>query len=44
MTAEKGNRLKDEKANYTSKDYYRVIDKYKGYECNSTWAASLAYK
>jgi hypothetical protein len=38
-TAEKGNRLKDEKANH-----YRVISKCKGHECNSTWAASLAYK
>jgi uncharacterized protein YaaR (DUF327 family) len=43
-TAEKGNRLKDEKANQTSKNYYRVINKYKGHECNSTWVASLAYK
>jgi hypothetical protein len=29
MTVEKGNRLKDEKANWTSKNYYRVISKYK---------------
>jgi hypothetical protein len=35
-TAEKGNRLKDEKANQTSKNYYRVISKCKGHECNST--------
>jgi hypothetical protein len=44
MTAEKMNRLKDEKTNYTSKNYYRVIDKCKGHERNSTWAAFLAYK
>jgi hypothetical protein len=44
MTVEKGNRLKDEKENWTSKNYYRVISKYKGHECNFTWAASLAYK
>jgi hypothetical protein len=43
-TAEKGNRLKDEKENQTSKNYYRVISKCKGHECNSTWDASLAYK
>jgi hypothetical protein len=40
--AEKGNRLKDEKANQTSKNYYRVISKCKGHDCNSTWAASLS--
>jgi hypothetical protein len=30
MTAERGNRLKDEKPNQPSKNYYRVIDKIKG--------------
>jgi hypothetical protein len=25
-------------------DYYRVISKCKGHECNFTWAASHAYK
>jgi hypothetical protein len=44
MIAEKGNRLKDEKAIQTLMDYYRVISKCKWYECNFTWAASRAYK
>jgi hypothetical protein len=44
MAAEKGNRLKDEKAIQTSMGYYRVISKCKGPGCNFTWAASRAYK
>jgi hypothetical protein len=31
MTVERGNRLKDEKPNQSSKNYYRVIDKNKGH-------------
>jgi hypothetical protein len=31
MTAERGNRLKDEKPNQPSKNYFRVIDKSKGH-------------
>jgi hypothetical protein len=38
------NRLKDEKAIQTSIDYYRVIIKCKGHECNFAWAATRAYK
>jgi hypothetical protein len=44
MAAEKGNRLKDEKAIQTSMGYYRVISKCKGHGCNFTWAAFRAYK
>jgi hypothetical protein len=44
ITAEKRNRLKDEKPNWTSKNYYRVVDKCKGHQCNFTRAASCAYK
>jgi hypothetical protein len=44
VISEKGNRLKREKAIQTSMDYYRVISKCKGHECNFTWAASRAYK
>jgi hypothetical protein len=40
----KGNRLKREKAIQTLMDYYRVISKCKGHECNFTWAVSHAYK
>jgi hypothetical protein len=40
----KGNRLRDEKAILTSMEYYRVISKCKGHECNFTRAASCAYK
>jgi hypothetical protein len=40
----KGNRLKKEKAIQTSMDYYKVISKCKGHECNFTWVASHAYK
>jgi hypothetical protein len=40
----KGNRLEREKAIQTLMDYYRVISKCKGRECNFTWAASRAYK
>jgi hypothetical protein len=32
----KGNRLKREKAIQTSMDYYKVISKCKGHECNFT--------
>ena len=35
---------KDEKAIQTSIDYYRIIIKCKGHECNFVWAASRAYK
>ena len=38
------NRLKDEKAIQTSIDYYRVIIKYKGHECNFVRAVSRVYK
>ena len=38
------NRLKDEKAIQTSIDYYRVIIKCKGHECNFVRAVSRAYK
>jgi hypothetical protein len=38
------NRLKDEKAIQTSIDYYRVIIKCKGNECNFVRAVSLVYK
>jgi hypothetical protein len=38
------NRLKDEKAIQTSIDYYRVIIKCKGHECNFVRAASRVYK
>jgi hypothetical protein len=31
MTAERGNRLKDEKPSQPSKNYYRLIDKSKGH-------------
>jgi hypothetical protein len=41
---EGGNRLKREKAIQTTMDYYRVISKCKGHECNFTWAVSRAYK
>jgi hypothetical protein len=44
MIATKWNRLKDEKAIQTSIDYYRIIIKCKGYECNFVWAVSRAYK
>ena len=44
VISEKGNRLKREKAIQTSMDYYRVISKCKGHECNFTWAVSRAYK
>jgi hypothetical protein len=40
----KRNRLKGEKAIWTSMNYYRVISKCKGYGCNFTWAASRTYK
>ena len=40
----KGNRLKDEKAIQTSIDYYRVIIKCKGHECNFVRAVSRVYK
>jgi hypothetical protein len=40
----KGNRLKNEKAIQTSMDYYKVITKCKGHECNFAWVASRAYK
>jgi hypothetical protein len=40
----KGNRLKDEKAIWTSMDYHRVISKCKGHRCKFTWDASRAYK
>jgi hypothetical protein len=40
----KEERLKDEKPNWTSKNYYRVIDKCKGHQCNFIRAASRAYK
>jgi hypothetical protein len=42
--SKKRNRLKREKAIWTPMDYYRVISKCKGHECNFTWAASRAYK
>ena len=42
--AGKGNRLKREKAIQTMMDYYKVISKCKGHECNFTWVASRAYK
>jgi hypothetical protein len=38
------NRLKDEKAIQTSIDYYRVIIKCKGHECNFVRAVSRVYK
>jgi hypothetical protein len=38
------NRLKDEKAIQTSIDYYSVIIKCKGHECNFVRAVSLVYK
>jgi hypothetical protein len=38
------NRLKDEKAIQTSIDYYRIIIKCEGHECNFVWAVSRAYK
>ena len=38
------NRLKDEKAIQTSIDYYRVIIKCKGHECNFVRAVSHVYK
>jgi hypothetical protein len=38
------NRLKDEKAIQTSIDYYRIIIKCKGHECNFVRAVSRAYK
>ena len=38
------NRLKDEKAIQTSVDYYRIIIKCKGHECNFVRAVSRAYK
>jgi hypothetical protein len=44
VISEEGNRLKREKAIQTSMDYYRVISKCKGHECNFTWAAFRAYK
>jgi hypothetical protein len=42
--AEKGNRLKREKAIETSMDHYRVTSRCKGHECNFTWAVSHTYK
>jgi hypothetical protein len=44
VIAEKGNRLKDEKAIQTSVDYYRITTKCKGHGCNFIWAVSRAYK
>jgi hypothetical protein len=38
------NRLKREKAIWTSMDYPKVSSKCKGHECNFTQAASCAYK
>jgi hypothetical protein len=38
------NRPKDEKAIQTSIDYYRVIIKCKGHECNFVRAVSRVYK
>ena len=38
------NRLKDEKAIQTSIDYYRVIIKCKGHECNFVRVVSRVYK
>jgi hypothetical protein len=40
----KRNRLKGEKAIWTSIDYPKVNSKCKGHECNFTQAASCAYK
>ena len=44
VIAEKGNRLKDEKAIQTSVDYYRITTKCKGHGCNFIWAVSRTYK
>jgi hypothetical protein len=44
VIAEKGNRLKDEKAIQTSVDYYRITTKCKGHGCNFIWVVSRAYK
>jgi hypothetical protein len=38
------NRLKDEKTIQTSIDFYRIIIKCKGHECNFVRAVSRAYK
>jgi hypothetical protein len=40
----KRNRLKGEKAIWTSMDYPKVNSKCTGHECNFTQAASCAYK
>jgi hypothetical protein len=38
------NRLKDEKAIQTSTDYYRIVIKCRGHECNFVRAVSRTYK
>jgi hypothetical protein len=44
VVAENETDLKMKKAIQTSVDYYRIITKCKGLECNFVWAVSRVYK